>query len=156
MNGDHQSLAAAPLDLRTTRRERGTPNCKGRVRDAQPLAESGASRRRPADKLSSRLPFRKRPIHVESDAQTRPATAEPCGHRVSPAEESTIRQSIAGQSAAENNLVPTSVIPKRKAEDGRRNPAEDPGRCLNPTDFVPTVFYRKYFKNTNFFLNTCF
>lgn len=147
MNGDHQSLAAAPLDLRTTNRERGTPNCKGRVRDALPLAESGASRKRPADKISSRLPFRKRPIHVEPDAQTQPATLEPCGHRVSLSEESTIRQSIAGQSAAENRLDSASVIPKRKAEDGRWNPAEYPVRCLNPTDYVPRVLYGKLFKN---------
>lgn len=153
MNGDHQSLAAAPLDLRTTNRERGTPNCKGRVRDAQPLAESDASRKRPADKLSSRLPFRKRPIHVEPDSQTQPATSEPSGHRVSPAEESTIRQGIAGQSAAENRLVPASVIPKRKAEDRQRNPAEYPVRCLNPTDYVPTAIYGKLFKNKKIFLN---
>lgn len=153
MNGDHQSLAAAPLDLRTTNRERGTPNCKGRVSDALPLAESSSSRKRPADKPSSRLPFRKRPIHVEPDAQTQPATSDPHGHGVSPAEESTIRQSIADQSAAENRLVSASVIPKRKAEDRRRNPAEYPVRCLIPTDYAPTVFYGKLFKNKNVFLN---
>lgn len=148
MNGDHQSLAAAPLDLRTTNRERGTPICKGRVRDALPLAESGASRKRPTDKPSSRLPFRKRPIHVEPDAPTQPATSEPCGHRVPPAEEPIIQQSFAGQSEAENRLVPASVIPKRKAEDGRRNPAEYPVRCLNPTDYVQTVFYGKLFNTS--------
>lgn len=40
MNGDHQSVAAAPLDLRTSTRERGStgsksPDYKGRVRDAR-------------------------------------------------------------------------------------------------------------------------
>lgn len=145
MNGDHQSLSAAPLDLRTTSRERATLNCKGRVRDALPLAESGASRKRPADKPSSRLPFRKRPIHIEQDAPTQPSTSEPNhGQRVSPAEESTVQPSAAGQSAPENRLASAS-IPKRKAEDGPLNPAEYPVRCLNPTKYVPAVFYGKLF-----------
>lgn len=39
MNGDHQSVATAPLDLRTTTRERGSvaltiPDCKSRASDA--------------------------------------------------------------------------------------------------------------------------
>lgn len=47
MNGDHESVAIAPLDLRTTNRERGsagsrTPDCKGRARDARATGGSPA------------------------------------------------------------------------------------------------------------------
>lgn len=97
MNGDHQRVATAPLDLRTTNREQGTPDCNGRVRDARvtgglpappactgtdsserhctavrgalPGSESVASRKRSADKSSLRLPLRKRPIPVEPETE---------------------------------------------------------------------------------------
>ncbi|KAM6994767.1 B-cell lymphoma 3 protein homolog [Tautogolabrus adspersus] len=47
MNGDHQSVAAAPLDLRTTYRERGStgarsPDWTGRIRDARVTSGSPA------------------------------------------------------------------------------------------------------------------
>ncbi|XP_041649618.1 B-cell lymphoma 3 protein homolog [Cheilinus undulatus] len=42
MNGDHQSVATAPLDLRTSNRERGTTDCKGRVGDARVTSGSPA------------------------------------------------------------------------------------------------------------------
>lgn len=47
MNGDHQSVATAPLDLRTTNRERGcagsrTPDCKSRTRDVRVTVGSPA------------------------------------------------------------------------------------------------------------------
>lgn len=144
MNGDHQSLVPAPLDLRTTNRERGTLNCRGRVRDAPPLAESGAVRKRPADKPSSSLPFRKRPIHIEPDIQRQPATPEPSRHRVSPAGESAIRQGVAGQSAADSRVAPASVIPFRN-EDGRQHPAEYPVDCLTHADYVNTISYGRFF-----------
>ncbi|CAJ1062648.1 B-cell lymphoma 3 protein homolog [Xyrichtys novacula] len=62
MNGDHQSVATAPLDLRTTTRERGSsgarsPDCKGHVRDAR---VTGGSPAPPActgtDSLQTRCP----------------------------------------------------------------------------------------------------
>ncbi|XP_069559987.1 B-cell lymphoma 3 protein homolog [Brachyistius frenatus] len=48
MNGDYQSVATAPLDLRTTNRERGsggsrTPDCKARARDARVISGSPAT-----------------------------------------------------------------------------------------------------------------
>ncbi|XP_040021276.2 uncharacterized protein bcl3 isoform X1 [Gasterosteus aculeatus] len=48
MNGDHRSVAIAPLDLRTTKRERGsagsrTADCKGRAGDARRTDGSPAS-----------------------------------------------------------------------------------------------------------------
>lgn len=48
MNGDHRSVAVAPLDLRTTKRERGsagsrTADCKGRAGDARRTDGSPAS-----------------------------------------------------------------------------------------------------------------
>lgn len=141
MNGDHQLLTAAPLDLRTTIRDRGTLNCKSRVRDAPPLAESGASRTRSADRPSSRLPFRKRPIQLELDTETQPVTPEPTGHRVSPAEESTNRRGVAGQSAAESRVFPESVIPIRNA---------GPIRYLKSTDYVATPYYGKHFQSKYF------
>lgn len=123
MNGDHQSVAAAPLDLRTTTRERGStgsksPDCKGRVRDAQvsggspappactgtdslihcpvvrsvPSSESGTSRKRPADKSALRLPFRKRPITVEPEPDTQTQSSAPTERvdRFSPAEDTDL------------------------------------------------------------------
>ncbi|XP_074538924.1 B-cell lymphoma 3 protein homolog [Halichoeres trimaculatus] len=47
MNGDHQSVATAPLDLRTTNRERGSsrarsPDCTGLARDAREINGSPA------------------------------------------------------------------------------------------------------------------
>ncbi|XP_030013409.1 B-cell lymphoma 3 protein homolog isoform X2 [Sphaeramia orbicularis] len=101
MNGDHQSVATAPLDLRTSNRERGSAGSRtpGPTRDtcansgspAPPActetdslerhsptvrtaqgSDSGAARRRPADKcVHSSLPFRKRKITVEPEPQTR-------------------------------------------------------------------------------------
>ncbi|XP_076008872.1 B-cell lymphoma 3 protein homolog [Genypterus blacodes] len=48
MNGDNQSAASAPLDLRTTDRERGStgcrsPDCKGRARDCRAAGGSPAA-----------------------------------------------------------------------------------------------------------------
>lgn len=147
MNGDHQLLAAAPLDLRTTNRDHGTLNCKGRVRDAPPLAESGASRISSADRPSSRLPFRKRPIHLELGTETQPVTPEPTGHRVSPAEESTCRRSVAGQSAAESRVFPESVIPFRNG---------GPIRYLKLTDYVTSPYYGKHSQSKDFFWKNYF
>lgn len=101
MNGDHQSVATAPLDLRTSNRERGSAGSRtpGPTRDTcatsgspappactetdslekhspmvrtVPGSDAGAARKRPADKcLHKSLPFRKRKITVEPEPQTR-------------------------------------------------------------------------------------
>lgn len=124
MNGDHRSVATAPLDLRTTSRDRGTPNCKSRVRDAPQGAETGASRKRPADKASSRLPFRKRPISLDPESPTQSPTQTPAApsseDRISPAVDFTVRQSVAGQVAEEaEDILPASATPRRNIKSGR-------------------------------------
>lgn len=156
MNGDHQSVATAPLDLRTTNRERGsagsrTPDCKGRVRDARvtggspappactgtdsleircpsvrgtPGSESGAARKRPADKSSLRLPFRKRPILVEPETQTQSPAPPESVDRFSPAVDTdiTIRESFAGrlgQATDESRVVAAQVTPRQVEEAGQ-------------------------------------
>ncbi|KAG7457247.1 B-cell lymphoma 3 protein [Solea senegalensis] len=104
MNGDQQqqhSVATAPLDLRTTNRERRSPECSGSQRSRQQerspahttgtqslethgatvrrsapgLEHGAAARKRPADTSSLKLPFRKRPwIPVEPDTRTQSQT----------------------------------------------------------------------------------
>ncbi|KAM3873286.1 B-cell lymphoma 3 protein homolog [Diretmus argenteus] len=62
MNGDHQSAAAAPLDLRTTTRERGstgsrTPDCKGHPGDTRvPGGSPGAMWRTETDNMGITSP----------------------------------------------------------------------------------------------------
>lgn len=62
MNGDHQSAAIAPLDLRTTNRERGssrskTPDCKGRAGDTRVTGGStGALGRTGTEDLGRKTP----------------------------------------------------------------------------------------------------
>ncbi|XP_062278193.1 B-cell lymphoma 3 protein homolog [Scomber scombrus] len=79
MNGDHQSVATAPLDLRTTTRERGStgsksPDYKGRVRDAR---VSGGSPAPPActgtDSLIHCPAVRSVPSSETSVSRKRPA-----------------------------------------------------------------------------------
>ncbi|KAM7421200.1 hypothetical protein PAMA_015383 [Pampus argenteus] len=155
MNREHQTVATAPLDLRTTTRERGstgseTPYHTGRVRDASvssgsparpactgadsmvihcpvvrsaPSSETGGTRKRPADKSAFSLPFRKRPIPVESDTQTQsPAPAER-GDRFSPAED----KNLALQDSLSNRLeiAPDEsrvVVLNRRVEEGGQSP----------------------------------
>lgn len=154
MNGDHHSVAAAPLDLRTTHRERGTPDCKERVRDARPTggapaasvrtradgletngvsspgAASGASRKRPAD--TSSLPLRKRPIPVELECQSRSPAPTPSAERVSPAAEANcaLREGFAGQAADVVRVSPASVTQRRDEEAGQSLVAGYPIRYL--------------------------
>lgn len=168
MNGDHQSVATAPLDLRTTNRDRGsagsrTPDCKGRTRDSRvtggspahpactgtgslevrcpavrgaPGTETGAARKRPADKSSLRLPFRKRPIHVEPETERQSPAPEPGADRSSPAADadSTFRESFAGRAADESRVGATPVTPRRDEETGQ-SPHGYPIRFLHPFDY---------------------
>ncbi|KAM9353515.1 B-cell lymphoma 3 protein homolog [Symphorus nematophorus] len=156
MNGDHQSVAAAPLDLRTTNRERGsaagsrTPDCKCRVRDARvsggspaPPActgtdsldrrcasgsETGASRKRPADKSSLRLPFRKRPILVEPETQRQSPAPPESADRLSPAGEAdfTLPDIFASRAA---------LVTPRRDEEARQSPERYPIHLIRPFDY---------------------
>ncbi|XP_035527522.1 B-cell lymphoma 3 protein homolog [Morone saxatilis] len=170
MNGDHQSVGTAPLDLRTTNRERGsagsrTTDCKGRVRDSRMTggspalsaytgadscpavtpgtsgSETGASRKRPADKSSSRLPFRKRPIPVEETQRQSPALPQ-SADRVSPAVEAdfTLRESFADRAADESRIGAAPVTPRRD-EEARQSPNGYPIRFLQPFDYSPYPVY---------------
>lgn len=93
MNGDYHSVAGAPLDLRTTHRERGTPGCTERVRDARngagsseknapssPGSHGGASRKRLVD--SSSLPLRKRPFPVEHESRSESPVLAPSAQQI--------------------------------------------------------------------------
>ncbi|XP_075907125.1 B-cell lymphoma 3 protein [Nelusetta ayraudi] len=126
MNGDHQSVAAAPLDLRTTHRERGTPGCTERVRDARTGADSlekngasspgshgGASRKRLLD--SSSLPLRKRPFPVEPESRSQSPVPAPSTERFPPAEDAggTGHQGAFGPPADAGWILPASAAPRR-------------------------------------------
>ncbi|XP_059195560.1 B-cell lymphoma 3 protein homolog [Centropristis striata] len=161
MNSDP---ATAPLDLRTTNRERGsrTPDCKGRARDAggtggSPAppactgtdsleiqcpavrgAETGPSRKRPADKSSSSLPFRKRPILVEPETQRQSPTQPENGDRFSPATDFTLPERVAGRlerSPEENSRVGAAPVTPRLLEAPGQSPHGYPFRFLHPIDY---------------------
>ncbi|XP_071325726.1 B-cell lymphoma 3 protein homolog [Trachinotus anak] len=119
MNSDHQTVATAPLDLRTTYRERGSsgsrsPDC-GVERSRQghspappastgtnsleahcpavrsvPDSRTGVARKRPADSSSLKLPFRKRPILVEPEIQTQSPAPPENGDRLAPVEDTDL------------------------------------------------------------------
>ncbi|XP_060937775.1 B-cell lymphoma 3 protein homolog [Limanda limanda] len=160
MNGDHRCVAAAPLDLRTTNRERGgagsrTPaactgtstletSCSTTSRSSEP----GAARKRPADNSSLKLPFRKRPIPVEPETRSRspetrtrwPAPAE-TGERVSSLQDVdlVLRESLTGRLNEHRIGAAASEEPGQSAE-------EYPMRLLHPMHYshypvfyVPTV-----------------
>ncbi|XP_070768544.1 B-cell lymphoma 3 protein homolog [Enoplosus armatus] len=177
MNGHHQSVATAPLDLRTTNRERGsagsrTPDCKGRARDTRltggsparpeftgtdsleircpavreaPGSETGASRKRPADNSSLRLPFRKRPILVEPETQRQSPPPPQSGDRFPPAVNTDValQESFAGRlerAADESRVGVTQVTPRRLEEPGQ-SPDGYQIRLLHPFDYGPYSVY---------------
>lgn len=172
MNGDHQSVATAPLDLRTTHRERRsagsrTPDCNGRASDARvtggspappactgtdsleihrpsvrnaAVSETDAPRKRPADKSSLKLPFRKRPFHVEPEIQ-RQSTAPPDSEdRFSPANDTVVTvESLSGhleRPPDETRVGVAPVTPRR---------VEGTGQSLDgyPVCFLPQFNYGK-------------
>ncbi|XP_070823407.1 B-cell lymphoma 3 protein homolog [Chaetodon trifascialis] len=172
MNGDHQSVATAPLDLRTTNRERGsagsrTPDCKGRTRDSRvtgdspvhlvctgtdslevrcpavrgaPGSETGAARKRPADESSLRLPFRKRPIHVESDTARHSPAPQQGGDRFSPAGDavsSTFQESFADRAESDETRVGAAPVTPRRDEEAGHSPHGYRIRFLHPFDYGP-------------------
>ncbi|XP_068180191.1 B-cell lymphoma 3 protein homolog isoform X2 [Antennarius striatus] len=169
MNGEHQSVATAPLDLRTTHRARWStasriPDSKGRawdanpqaapacprthglekcctaVKDSKPCSENSALRKRPADKSSLRLPFRKRPIPVEPDTQSPSPVPTRREDRFCPAGDADLsfRGSFAGRSADGSRI--RSLTPRRD-EETRRGPEGYPGGFLHPLEYgAPPVF----------------
>lgn len=169
MNGDHRSVATAPLDLRTTNRERGSagsrsPDCKGRAKDARgthsspartardrsethaPGSEHGAARKRPADKSSFRLPFRKRPIPVEPECRTQsPVLPESRDRFFSPAVDAdfTLRESFAGrlETHAGESRVAAAPATLRRAGEAGQSPDGYPARFLHPFDYGPYPVY---------------
>ncbi|XP_031144766.1 B-cell lymphoma 3 protein homolog [Sander lucioperca] len=179
MNGDQQSVAAAPLDLRTTNRERGsagsrTADCKGRAKDARvtggspappactgtdsleihcptvrssPGSETGAaSRKRPVDKSSFRLPFRKRPIPVEPETQRQSSAPPESGDRFSPVVDTdfTSRESLDGRlgRATDESRVGTAPVTPRRVEEAGQSPDGYP-ICFFPSfDYGPYPVYR--------------
>ncbi|TNN89201.1 hypothetical protein EYF80_000489 [Liparis tanakae] len=175
MNGDHRSVATAPLDLRTTNRERGSagsrsPDCKGRAKDARgthgspartdrdrsethwpvvrsaPGPEHGAARKRPADKSSYRLPFRKRPIPVEPECGTQsPVLPESKARFFSPAVDAdfTLRETFAGrlETHAGESRVAAAPATLRRAGEAGQSPDGYPARFLHPFDYGPYPVY---------------
>ncbi|XP_076593713.1 B-cell lymphoma 3 protein homolog [Chaetodon auriga] len=171
MNGDHQSVATAPLDLRTTNRERGsagsrTPDCKGRIRDSRVTSgspahlactgtdslevrcpavraasgsETGAARKRPADESSLRLPFRKRPIHVESETTRHSPAPQQGGDRFSPAGDagSTFQESIADRAESDQSRVGAAPVTPRRDEEAGLSPHGYRIRFLHSFDYGP-------------------
>ncbi|XP_068592554.1 B-cell lymphoma 3 protein homolog [Cebidichthys violaceus] len=164
MNGDHQSVATAPLDLRTTNRERGsagsrTPDCKGRAKGSPappactgkdrleihcpvvrsaPGPDAGAARKRPADN-SSRLPFRKRPILVEPETQTQSAVLPVSGDRLSPAVDTdfTLRERFTGrlERAAIESRVDAAPATLRRVGEAGQSPDGYPMHFLHQFDY---------------------
>ncbi|XP_034409605.1 B-cell lymphoma 3 protein homolog isoform X2 [Cyclopterus lumpus] len=170
MTMNHQSVATAPLDLRTSNRERGsagsrTPDCKGHAEDARgkdasppctgqdrpethcpavrsaPGPENGAARKRPADKSSYRLPFRKRPIPVEPESHAQSPVLPESGDRLAPPVDAdfTWRQSSAGrlETTASESRVAAAPATLRRAEEAGQSPDGYPVRFLHPFDYGP-------------------
>ncbi|XP_074511025.1 B-cell lymphoma 3 protein homolog [Sebastes fasciatus] len=147
-----------------------TPDCRGRVsRDAQvtgggspaPPACTGtdtllenrcatirssetgvATRKRPADKSSLRLPFRKRPIPVEPETQRQSPAPPESADRFSSAVDTdfTLRGESLERAADESRFCAAPVTPRR-FEEARRSPEGFPIRCLHPYDYGPYPVY---------------
>uniref|UniRef100_UPI0037E80BD4 B-cell lymphoma 3 protein homolog isoform X2 n=1 Tax=Semicossyphus pulcher TaxID=241346 RepID=UPI0037E80BD4 len=167
MNGDHQSVATAPLDLRTTTRERGSagarsPDCRGRVRDARATGgspappactgtdsveirspsvrgasglENGAARKRPADKSSSSLPFRKRPIHVDPETESQSPAPADRGDRSSSVD-ADLRSRVGRlETVVDESRIVAGPATARRFEEARQSPD------VYPIHFVPHYDY---------------
>ncbi|XP_069393163.1 B-cell lymphoma 3 protein homolog isoform X2 [Paralichthys olivaceus] len=164
MNGHHQSVATAPLDLRTTNRERGgagsrTPDCGLQGRSPAPPACTGtssletrcsttvrsvdiaAARKRPADNSSLKLPFRKRPILVEPETQTQSAAPAESGGRVSPVVEtdSVFRESLPGRLDEHRVAAAASEETRQSAEKCHMRLLHPINYSHYPVYYLPTV-----------------
>lgn len=142
MTGDHQSAATAPLDLRTTIRERGTEDCKGRIVAAAPLACAGtdrlenhsqavqgtlvslgrgASHKRRTDSSPCSLPLRKRKIHFEPETPIQSPTPPPNRDCFSPPVDAdfTCREGFASQARDKSSVAAAYVAHRRIEEPGQ-------------------------------------
>ncbi|XP_047455020.1 B-cell lymphoma 3 protein homolog [Mugil cephalus] len=158
MNGDHQSVATTPLDLRTTHRERGTPDCISPSRDARvtdgspappastgtdslqihcstirkaPSSDTSTAHKRPADKSPKTLPFRKRRIPFDPETQSQ---SPPAKQRA----DFTSRESLQGrleQDAGESRVAAAPVTPRR-IEESQHIPAGYSIPFLQPYNYV--------------------
>ncbi|XP_028280656.1 B-cell lymphoma 3 protein homolog [Parambassis ranga] len=169
MNGDHQSVATAPLDLRTTNRERGsagarTPDCKSRSGDAcvtgvspappactgtdsleiyGPVVRSSpgsdSSAARKRPTESSRLPFRKRRILVQPETQRQSPAPPESGDRVSPAEVTDVTLRES-VTADESRFAVAPVTPRRVEQTGQS--ADGYPICFwHPCNYSPYPVY---------------
>ncbi|KAM4735590.1 B-cell lymphoma 3 protein homolog [Anableps anableps] len=168
MSVDHQSVAAAPLDLSTTARGRRSAGdltfCAGDARatggSPAPPASTGTGTsavRRSPDKEStqlskraahsspiktpSKLPFRKRTFHVEPEVQN-PAVPAPAASAPcsSPTEEQKVRKSVAGrlERSADKSRLSVAPVTHRRTEQAAHSP-EGYACCI-----VPIINYGHY------------
>ncbi|AWO96308.1 putative B-cell lymphoma 3 protein [Scophthalmus maximus] len=157
MNGDQQSVATAPLDLRINNRERGSAGTRSPDRGLQrtrqerspaapvcagastletrcPAARSapgsgaGAARKRPADNSSLKLPFRKRPIPVEPEPPAQSPAPPESGERFCAAED------------ADSTLGESSVGRLERVADENRVGVNLTPRRIEETDNCPIRF----------------
>lgn len=160
MTGDHQSAATAPLDLRTTIRERGTPDCKGRIVAAASRACTGTDRlekhspavqgtlvdlgrgafhKRKTDSSPCSLPLRKRKIHVEPETPARSPTPPPNRDYFSPPVDAdvTCRESFAGQARDRSSVAP---VAHRRIEEPGQNQNGYPIHLFYQLDYGKRVW----------------
>lgn len=170
MNGEHQSVATAPLDLRTTNRDRGSagsrsPSCgletslvlrspaspastgtnglEIRCSAVRGAPDSRTTIKRPADSSSLKLPFRKRRILVEPESETQsPAPAE-SGDRLSPVEDTDLafRESSAGRLERAADDHRVGVAPVTPRRIEETQQMPDPDRC--PIRILHPIHYGK-------------
>ncbi|XP_037532088.1 B-cell lymphoma 3 protein homolog [Nematolebias whitei] len=171
MNGDHQSVATAPLDLSTTargRRRSGTPDCNFCAKDArgtggspappastgtdsseircspnrtEPGSESSGTRKRPADSCSSKLPFRKRPIPLEPDGQKLTPAPTVSGTRSSPGEEKDFSVRESSAARLDDSRVGVAPATLKRAGEAGQGPEGYPC-CVFPIS--PILNYAPY------------
>ncbi|CAN9513791.1 unnamed protein product [Ophioblennius macclurei] len=150
MNGDHQSVATAPLDLSTSVRERASsrnPDCRSQAGDAcasgcspappactgtdnlgirTPEPKTSGDRKRKAD--ASSLPFRKRPFRGEDERRKEPLPAE----NSSGAADLKFRESLS--SPVERRVVVSAPAPMQ-IEEARLSPNGYHIRFLHPFNY---------------------
>lgn len=168
MSVDHQSVAAAPLDLSTTARGRRSAGdlafCAGDARATggspappastgtdssavrrSPDAESTPLGKRTADsspiKTPSKLPFRKRTFPVEPEVQKPAAPISVASSSCSsPAEEQKVRKNAASrlERAADESRFAVAPVTHRRTEQAAHSP-EGYSCCI-----LPIINYGKH------------
>ncbi|XP_057689134.1 B-cell lymphoma 3 protein homolog [Corythoichthys intestinalis] len=143
MDGDDHSRAVAPLDLSTTQRGNTSsttaPQCGGCPREAvrSPVSPSPPSRKRPADRASLRLPFRKRPYPVEPEER---------GSGEAGQEEGLSRVLEADAPHRERETSPLAGTPENRLAPVNLMQAEEAPWATDtcPVHIVPTFTYGHY------------